>query len=91
MMPLWLDLIRTPMAAPETPALRRMRLTWMILCAGSGAGVSFVGPLTRGIGRAAPCMLAALLVSTLLVTALYLVRKHRADTAFLDCLEEDAG
>ena len=26
-MPLWLDLLRTPMAAPETRALKSMRMT----------------------------------------------------------------
>lgn len=89
-MPLWLDLLRTPMAAPETPALHRLRLTWMGLCVVTGADILFAGPLTRAIGRAAPCLLAALLIATLLVTVLYWLRKIRADTAFLEPLEEDS-
>src|SRR3546814_14217306 len=32
MMPLWLDMLRTPMAAPETIRLRVMRLAWLSLC-----------------------------------------------------------
>lgn len=90
-MPLWLDLLRTPMAAPEAPALRRLRMIWLSCWAALGTGVFFVEPLTRAIGRAAPCLLAALIAATLLVTALYLLRKHRADTAFLDRPQEDAS
>ena len=31
-MPLWLDLLRTPMAAPETRALKSMRMTILVAC-----------------------------------------------------------
>ena len=31
-MPLWLDMLRTPMAAPETRDLRRLRRIWQVLC-----------------------------------------------------------
>src|SRR3546814_11714535 len=31
-MPLWLDMLRTPMAAPETIRLRVIRLAWLSLC-----------------------------------------------------------
>lgn len=85
-MPLWLDLLRTPMAAPETPTLRRMRRTWQVLCLALAAAVLFVGVLNRVAGRAGVCMVAALLLGTLAYTALYLVCKQRADRAFLDQL-----
>lgn len=88
-MPLWLDMLRTPMAAPETADLRRLRRTWQILCLLLGASVLALQPLLRLLGRAAPCAIAALLVAALLTTALYLARKHRADTAFLDAAGED--
>ena len=38
-MPLWLDLLKTPMAAPETAELRGMRRTFQILCVASAVGV----------------------------------------------------
>lgn len=82
-MPLWLDLLRTPMAAPETKRLRGLRLTWMALCAASASVVAFFKPLHHDLGRLAPVLAAPLLLATLLVTALYLTRKHRADEAFL--------
>jgi hypothetical protein len=88
-MPLWLDMLRTPMAAPETRGLRRLRLTWQMLCLSLGASVLGLEPLERWGGRAAPCAIAALLVATLLTTLLYLTRKHCADTAFLEPAGED--
>lgn len=83
-MPLWFDLLRTPMAAPETPTLRRMRRTWQGLCLALSAAVLFVGFLSQAAGRAGACLVAALLVGTAAYTALYLGRKHRADSAFLE-------
>lgn len=88
-MPLWLDLLRTPMAAPETPSLRRLRLSWQTLCLSSATSVAFVKPIRAATGRAGPCFVAALLVATLLVTLVYLTRKHRADSAYLDRLGEE--
>ncbi|RVT39602.1 hypothetical protein [Sphingobium algorifonticola] len=88
-MPLWLDLLRTPMAAPETADLRRLRRIWQILCLSLGASVLALEPLLALLGRAAPCAIAALLVAALLTTALYLARKHRADSAFFEAAGED--
>jgi len=83
-MPLWLDLLRTPMAAPETPSLRRMRLTWQILCLSSALVAELFRPFHRAVGQPAPLTAAFLLIVTVAWTALYLIRKHRADIAFLD-------
>ena len=83
-MPLWLDLLRTPMAAPETPALCRMRRTWQGLCLSVALMVGFFPQIHAAIGRAAPCFAAALLVGAGLYTALYLRRKNAADNAFLE-------
>jgi len=83
-MPLWLDLLRTPMAAPETDDLRAMRRTFQFLCVASGVGVLAISPLVRLFGRPASFVVAALLITTALHTALYVYRKNRADNAFLD-------
>ena len=83
-MPLWLDLMKTPMAAPETDDLRGMRRTFQILCVASALGVLAISPLVRFFGPSASFMVAALLLMTALHTALYVYRKNRADNAFLD-------
>jgi hypothetical protein len=83
-MPLWLDLLRTPMAAPETPRLKTMRRTFQVLCILCALTVAFISPLTAILGRIAPVGIAALLISTAVYTAFYVVRKNRADRAWLD-------
>jgi hypothetical protein len=83
-MPLWLDLLRTPMAAPETDDLRAMRRTFQALCVLSGIGVIAISPLIALFGRPASLIVAAILAMTALHTALYVFRKNRADNAFLD-------
>jgi threonine/homoserine efflux transporter RhtA len=82
-MPLWLDLLKTPMAAPETPRLKGMRRTFQALCILCALGVTFITPLTALLGRLAPLGIAAMLVSTAVYTAFYVVRKNRADEAWL--------
>jgi len=86
-MPLWLDLLRTPMAAPETDDLRTMRRTFQVLCVACAIGVLAISPLVRLFGRPASFVLAALLMTTALHTALYVFRKNRADNAFLDAAQ----
>ena len=44
-MPLWLDLLRTPMAAPETVPLRAKRRTWQLLCLSTALAVGLITPL----------------------------------------------
>ena len=83
-MPLWLDLLRTPMAAPETRSLRRMRLIWQGLCLSVALVVGFFQPIHSVLGRAVPCLVLALLVAAGLYTWLYLYRKNAADNAFLE-------
>lgn len=86
-MPLWLDLLRTPMAAPETDDLRMMRRTFQLLCIASALGVLAISPLVRLFGRPASFVVAALLITTALHTALYVFRKNRADNAYLDAAQ----
>src|SRR3546814_16325681 len=65
MMPLWLDMLRTPMAAPETIRLRVMRLAWLSLCVALAGSVILLEPLQAHLGTAAPCMIALLLGAAL--------------------------
>lgn len=88
MMPLWLDMLRTPMAAPETIRLRVMRLAWLSLCVALAGSVILLEPLQDHLGKAAPCMIALLLTATLTLTIVYLRAKQRADAAYLDQLGE---
>jgi Flp pilus assembly protein TadB len=67
-MPLWLDLLRTPMAAPETDDLRIMRRTFQVLCVLSGIGVIAISPLVALFGRPASLIVAAILAMTALHT-----------------------
>ena len=83
-MPLWLDLMRTPMAAPETDNLLAMRRTFQLLCVLSAIGVLAISPLVALFGQPASFFVAALLITTALHTALYVYRKNRVDNAFLD-------
>lgn len=83
-MPLWLDLLRTPMAAPESAGLRRMRLVWQRLCLSVALLVGFFARVHSALGRAAPCLAAGLLVAAALYTLLYVRRKNAADIAFLE-------
>lgn len=83
-MPLWLDLLGTPMAAPETEDLRMMRRTFQVLCVLSGLGVAAISQLVAFFGPRASFVVAAILAMTALHTALYVHRKNRADNAFLD-------
>jgi len=85
-MPLWLDLLRTPMAAPESRSLRIMRYSWQALCLACAATVGFFPRLHTAIGRAAPIGVSILVTATLVMTVLYLARKHKADSAYLDAL-----
>ena len=65
-MPLWLELLRTPMAAPETSDLRRMRRTWQALCILLALVVGGFGPLRQWVGRPTVAAVAlALLVGGL--------------------------
>src|SRR3546814_16372159 len=84
MMPLWLDMLRTPMAAPETIRLRVMRLAWLSLCVALAGSVILLEPLQDHLGKAAPCMIALLLGAALTLTIVYLRLKQRPDPAYIE-------
>lgn len=90
-MPLWLDLLRTPMAAPETPQLRRARRTWQILCVATASSVLAIGPLSRVFGKGAALATLVLCVATLLHTVAYLRRKQKADNAYIEAVTGDVA
>lgn len=87
-MPLWLDMLMTPMAAPESRALRRMRRTWQLLCVATAIFVGFFARLKPILGQLAIPFAAGLLVAAVLYTGLYIGRKRRADEQFLNELGE---
>jgi hypothetical protein len=87
-MPLWLDLLMMPMAAPESGSLRRMRRTWQLLCVTTAVFVGFFAELRQICGRLAIPLAAGLLVAAVLYTGLYIARKRRADDQFLNELGE---
>lgn len=77
-----LAFIATPMAAPETPRLRRLRQAWVLLCAAlmlavilNPASVARFGPL-----GALPALL--LLIAAPIVGLVYWRAKARADAAW---------
>jgi hypothetical protein len=72
----------TPMAAPETKGLRRMRLLWIISCALLGTGAGGIRPWTHLAGLWASAVVAALLATTLILGFIYLRTKNRADAAW---------
>ncbi|MEP3145538.1 hypothetical protein [Qipengyuania citrea] len=89
-MPLWLDLLRTPMAAPETPRLKRMRMTILSICGILLVSIAALAPLRAAIGIAAGGIVAALLAILAVLVPIYVVTKNRADDRYLDSLGEDA-
>lgn len=89
MMPLWLDLLRTPMAAPETRILKAMRFVWQGLCLTLAASLFWFANFRQVAGQAATSFVAGLMLLTSLHTLLYLRAKHRADEAYLALAGEE--
>lgn len=87
-MPLWLDLLRTPMAAPETRLLRLMRHVWQGLCLALAATILLFGPMRALIGSLAPRLAAGLILLTAVHTFVYFRVKGRADRTLLDAAGE---
>lgn len=79
-------LIGSPMAAPETRALRSLRLT--ILGGGLtlGALIALIGPATALIGVGAVGAAAGLLTTLVILVPIYLRAKTRADAEYLTAL-----
>lgn len=82
-MPAWLDMLSTPLAAPETRSLRRRRHLWQALCFALAASILLL-PFLRAIGgRTAPIACAVLICAAVIVGILYFRAKNAADDAWL--------
>ena len=83
-MPLWLDLLRTPMAAPETRALRDLRLVWLALCVASALAVGGFHQLHVALGRPPPCPPRRRRGARALGRGVQRARNHAADAVWRD-------
>jgi len=82
-MPAWLDMLRTPLAAPETRGLRRRRYLWQFLCFALATSILLLPFLRAIIGRVAPIACAVLICAAVVVGILYFREKNAADDAWL--------
>ena len=83
-MPLWLDMLKTPMAAPETPALKAMRLAIPWSAIGLAIAICALQPLRAVLGAGAGGALAGLVLALVVLVPVYVIAKNRADNAYLD-------
>lgn len=83
-MPLWLELLKTPMAAPETKLLKRMRLAILVICALLTGSLTCLAPLLGVMGTGVGGLVAALLVILFFLAPTYIALKNRADNRWLD-------
>lgn len=83
---MWLDMLKTPMAAPETPALKVLRLSILVMAALLVATILALAPLRAAIGNGAGSIAGVLLASLALLVPVYVIRKNRADEAFVDAM-----
>ena len=60
---MWLDMLRTPMAAPETPALKAMRLAILWSAIGLAIAICALQPLRAVLGAGAGGALAGLVLA----------------------------
>lgn len=80
----------TPMAAPETPGMRRLRVAVITLSTLLAVGILMVGPLSSLWGQVMTGGTFALLILTTVVTgAVYFIRKSGRDDAWFDQLVAD--
>ena len=77
------DLVPVPLAAPETPALRRARIRVIVAAELLAAACVFFAPLRELTGRFAAPAVLALVIFLLVQVPLWLRAKNRADDAFL--------
>lgn len=81
-----LDVLRTPMAAPETPGIKRMRMTILVLCSALVGSIAAIDPLRAVIGIGAGAVVGGLLIVLVVLVPVYFVTKTRADDAHLAAL-----
>ncbi len=88
-MSLWLDMLRTPMAAPETRTLQRQRHLWQLLCIALAVSILCLQPLRAFAGNAAGLVCAVLLLAVLFCGIRYFRAKSIADDAWLSDRHEE--
>lgn len=72
----------TPMAAPETRGLKRLRLSWILLCCALGLAVTCNGRLVELLGPKGALPALLLVLAAPAVGIVYLAAKTRADDAY---------
>ncbi|MEM6409968.1 MAG: hypothetical protein AAF683_00365 [Pseudomonadota bacterium] len=84
------DLIPVPLAAPETPELRRARFRVVLSCVCLGALFLFFGALRSSIGSFALPLLVSVATYAALQGWFWLKAKNEADDAWLFRERDDA-
>lgn len=84
-----LDVLRTPMAAPETRGLKLMRMTILAICGALVVSISAIDPVRAVIGIGAGAAVAGLLLVLGALVPVYLMVKNRVDDAHLAALTGD--
>lgn len=74
-----------PLAAPETPALRWARLSLLAALTLLGAVTLFWDDVVVVLGILAAGLSAALIAYIVVLMPFWLIAKHKADAAWLDC------
>lgn len=82
----WLDWLKTPMAAPETRALKTMRMAIFAITIVIVISIVAIDPLRAAIGIGTGAVVAGLLLSLAVLVPVYLIMKTRADDAHLTVL-----
>ena len=85
----WLDFLKTPMAAPETPGLRMLRMSVRLIACALALSIVLLRPLRAALGAGAGGSIAGLLIALAILVPIYVVRKNRADESYLDALVRD--
>jgi type VI protein secretion system component VasK len=78
------DRLPAPMAAPETPALRRLRLSLVRLLIALAGLTLALAPLQAIVGLWATLLWLGMALTILAIAILWLRAKWRADEAWLD-------
>lgn len=81
---MWLDFLKTPMAAPETSELRALRMIVLSLAVALALSIAMLKPLRLLLGVGAGGAIGGLLLALAVLVPVYVFRKNRADGAYLD-------
>lgn len=77
-----LEFMATPMAAPETAAMRSLRWAWVTLCVCLCVGVGLIRFWAGIFGLWASVAVIVLAIATLWIGWVYFTTKNRADAAW---------